>query len=180
MTIQALIERVHENAKAKGFWDIHEATTIPAKIPLDLKVDIQYAIVAQKLALVSTEIAEFEAEAVERNRKAMLEELADVVIRVFDLCGYLETTLPEDVLATRSHMYSTGWGVAAALYREVALAVQSHRKGRHDFELHIEKTVRFAQDFVCGNYANTYALRRAVEEKMQKNESREHRHGAAY
>jgi len=72
------VKECHYNAQVKGFYD--EPLPFPAQI-----------------MLIVTELAE----AVEADRNgdwyALREELADVAIRLFDLCGYLSIDLDAEV-----------------------------------------------------------------------------------
>lgn len=70
LVINELARKIHENARAKGFYD--EAVSFP-----------------QSIALIHSEASE----ALEAHRNAeptenIIEELADIVIRVLDTCGY--------------------------------------------------------------------------------------------
>jgi NTP pyrophosphatase (non-canonical NTP hydrolase) len=68
MKINQLIKEAHETAKSKGWWDEQKET-------------------GTLLALIHSEVSE----ALEADRKGdqenFEEELADVCIRIFDLCG---------------------------------------------------------------------------------------------
>lgn len=186
MNVSEMIEAAHEQAVKSGFWD--DLTRIGFQIdmndePSEEMKTVENMAVAQKLALISTEIMEFEVEAsrLPRNRDAMLEELADVVIRIFDLAGYLRLPIANSVLKGRLHLYSTATGVALALYRNVATAVQAHRKEETTRVLtSLEDAVRVAQDFAAYTFEDSYALVRAIEMKMEKNRSRPHKHNASY
>ena len=83
------IKECHEMAKSKGFWD-HSFNF------------------AEKIALIHSELSE--ALEADRNTNPKLSdkfpqflerdvELADVLIRLFDLCGHLEVDLPAIVIA---------------------------------------------------------------------------------
>lgn len=79
MNIKDLIDQVHANAVNKGFWD-----TEPN--------------MGEKIALCHSELSE----ALEALRMGdddnFKEELADTVIRIFDLCGYLKIDLETEII----------------------------------------------------------------------------------
>ena len=78
MNLNELSKLAHSIAKEKGFWDKSR------KIP-------------EVLMLIVTEVAE----ACQADRKddydKFKEELADIYIRLFDLCGYLEIDIEEEI-----------------------------------------------------------------------------------
>jgi NTP pyrophosphatase (non-canonical NTP hydrolase) len=105
--LRQMQNEAHENAKSKGWWDGIE------------KKDL--TVIPEKLCLIHSEVSE----ALEDYRDGKLEEsmlengkpvgfpseLADVVIRIFDLCGHLEIDLEGAILrkmafnATRPHRH---------------------------------------------------------------------------
>ncbi len=103
MTINELVKKAHENAACHGFWDN----------PLDFGTAI---------ALIHSELSE----ALEEHRKGdgflsyvkdgkpegIAAELADAVIRIADLCGYmgidLESVISEKMKYNESRPYRHG------------------------------------------------------------------------
>ena len=79
LSVQELCVLCHEIAKSKGFWD-------------------EKRNIGEALMLVVTELAE----AMEAHRKQDVEnfkeELADVFIRLFDLCGGLQMDVESEIL----------------------------------------------------------------------------------
>ena len=76
MQINELVQLCHQTAKAKGFWEASDN-------------------IGEKLMLIVTEVAEAmeELRKEEFNEAAFNEELADILIRTFDLAGYLNLDL---------------------------------------------------------------------------------------
>jgi NTP pyrophosphatase (non-canonical NTP hydrolase) len=105
MNIRELQDRAHTHAAEKGFWDDYNVTI--AKCLLDKNPEmvepIRAAFIGQKLALIHSEVTEALEEVREGNYSAthspggkpegLPSELADVVIRVADLCGALNIDL---------------------------------------------------------------------------------------
>lgn len=89
LSLLALVGQAHTTAREKGFWDV----------PRVMLAEDKDAKVCQKLALIHSEVSE----AVEAIRQAdptknnLSEELADIVIRVADLAGYLQVDLEHEV-----------------------------------------------------------------------------------
>lgn len=87
MSLNQLATEIHATATEKGFWDID-----------DLDVDF----VLSKLALVHSEVSEtLEAVRKSKGERAVVEEMADTIIRILDLyegmkdSGWLESDFDE-------------------------------------------------------------------------------------
>ena len=80
MKLNEYCKECHETAKEKGFW-------------------FKSQNIGEKLMLIVTEVSE----ACEADRKDdkenFKEEIADVFIRLFDLCGYLEIDIEKEINA---------------------------------------------------------------------------------
>ena len=83
IAITDAIAECHDYARAKGFWRnsdyLYSARVGTSWTNID--------VIMAKLALVHTEIEEFREALFEENVSGQAEEIADVVIRVFDLAG---------------------------------------------------------------------------------------------
>jgi len=90
MEINKLITDAHENAVKHGFWDYYNS------IDKD-SVEVKKAFITQFLALIMCETTE----AIEGLRKNdndnFKEELADIAIRLADLCGGLDIDLETEI-----------------------------------------------------------------------------------
>lgn len=81
------VEEIHELAKSKGWWDGER------NIP-------------EVLCLIHSEVSEALEAYRRRDDENMREELADVVIRVWDLCGYLGVDIASEV--EKKHEFNKG------------------------------------------------------------------------
>ena len=105
MDIKELVKKSHKNAREKGFWKEYEISCYELNNALknfssrniEECIFIKNAIISQSLLLIVSEITE----AVEGLRKGDVdnfkEELADVAIRLADLCGGLDIDLEEEI-----------------------------------------------------------------------------------
>ena len=108
MNIQDLVKEAHENAKKHGFWEdvemlVHEYDEIDileaamCKEWIDgCKSDLSNAI-CTRLMLIVGEVAEAMEGLRKNDRANFQEELADIMIRVFDLAGGLEVDLESEI-----------------------------------------------------------------------------------
>ena len=83
ISINDLVDSAHKYAVSRGFWD----NLAPSNVTVRLS----------KLALITSEIGEC-VEAIRVVDGNIAEELADVVIRVFDLAGALDIDLEQAIL----------------------------------------------------------------------------------
>lgn len=91
MGLNELTKIIHESARAKGFWDDYDTST--------LKNSMYF--VAAKLLLISSEVNEA-AEELRKKGSRMIStefksELADILIRTLDLAGGLEINIENAV-----------------------------------------------------------------------------------
>lgn len=106
----AVQEAAHDNSVQKGFWeDVHEAFSSSYALSSPERMDyLRNLVLSQKLMLIGDELSEaWEGHLVgNRSVKAagfssVEEELADVVIRMMDLCGYFGFRVAEEL--ARAH-----------------------------------------------------------------------------
>lgn len=159
LEITATIRMAHENAREKGFWESEN--------------------VGEHFALVHTEAEEFENAFFDSGNP--IEEVADIVIRVFDLCGYLAVTLPQNVLSpTPVQMSMEPEDFAIQIHRFTARATQAHRKSRADEVIeNLDAIVRYCALYSEGFFGSG-ALENMIRQKMTSNAARPRKHGALY
>ena len=129
MKLNELRDKVHENAKAKGFYKPEESTAVLLRGIEPACSGAKHAFFAQKIALIHSELSEaLDADRMNNTTKSKIknagyttsdaglicseyfvnnfnnlvkntveDELADVIIRVLDLCGYLEIDIEKHV-----------------------------------------------------------------------------------
>ena len=97
MEINKLIKDAHENAVKHGFWeDVEELEwlRIGFKNPV---CTIDDNAISTRLMLIVGEVAEAQEGLRHNDRDNFKEELADICIRVFDLCGGLDIDLETEI-----------------------------------------------------------------------------------
>lgn len=108
--INELAKEINKTNKTKGFWDNMnysiDITKDQVRV-IGLSKHIKDAFIAQKLALVHTEVSEaVEAtrlEGYEENgyglytKDSFVDELADTIIRVLDICGQLDIDIEKQI-----------------------------------------------------------------------------------
>jgi NTP pyrophosphatase (non-canonical NTP hydrolase) len=97
-TIDNIAEQCHKTSREHGFWE-HEVV-YPNGHPRDgFNCVLNPSIIGEKLALIHSEVSEALESARENHPDDIMEELADTVIRVFDLAVYVQgsRTVPGSV-----------------------------------------------------------------------------------
>jgi len=98
MGINELIESAHRNAKNKGFWeDWHQAISTGVATER-IRKNMQNNAIGNRLMLISGEVSEAHEALRKKDSANFAEELADIVIRVADLCGGLNIDLEQEVI----------------------------------------------------------------------------------
>lgn len=178
MKINELVKAAHENAVEKGFWDN------PREI-------------GTLIALIHSEVTE----ALDTNTcEEFCEELADICIRIFDLCGGLnvdlETILNKAantvVISTWDATFSTleksfndshsqilsEQGVALDVHSCLSYALEADRNNNKD-----DFAVCIAGAFLLTLFwaaSRGYKIENALIQKMEKNRQRPRLHGKSY
>lgn len=93
MTIKELVETAHENARKHGFWEDWDRRCSSG---LALQDDYNNAI-ATRLMLIVSELGEALEALRCGDKENFAEELADVAIRLGDLCGGLNIDLESEI-----------------------------------------------------------------------------------
>jgi NTP pyrophosphatase (non-canonical NTP hydrolase) len=104
LTILALVNTAHDNARIHGFWDDVEQLKVTLT-PRQCE-NLDHIIYGQKIALIHSELSE----SLEGDRKNLPDdhlpeyqmkfiELADAMIRIADLAGYLGIDLEAAIIA---------------------------------------------------------------------------------
>ena len=92
MEINKLVQEAHENAVNKGFWDDYRKA-----ISSDSPEKLINVYISQFLMLIVSELSEAQDGLRHGNYDNFKEELADVAIRLADLCGGLEIDLEYEI-----------------------------------------------------------------------------------
>ena len=118
---QRLARDIHNNADKKGFWDEAKTTYLQRVEPGNdespftgdhgLQKWVDELIVSQKLALIHSEVTEALEALRESNPESskipgftcLEEELADVVIRILDLAGWMSLDIGGAIVAKMNH-----------------------------------------------------------------------------
>lgn len=122
-TLAEVVTEAHDNSKAHGFYDASSRIKgeLYASAPPEFVEAYERSLIAEKLALIHSEVSEA-LECLRGGLGSMIglngkpeglpSELADVVIRVADLCGMLEVDLNAEVALkmkyNRSRPYKHG------------------------------------------------------------------------
>lgn len=117
MEINELVQKAHQNAIEKGFWEYFYNNRIIQVIENTKEQDeicdtLENAFISQNLLLIVSEISEAMEGLRKNDMDNFREELADVAIRLADLAGALEIDLEEEIVKkmeknkNRPHMHN--------------------------------------------------------------------------
>jgi len=102
MNINELVQQAHENAVSKGFWEEVDVTGIEglkyAFINYWELTNEENNAIGNRLMLIVSELAEAQEALRKDDRENFKEELADVAIRLGDLCGGLDIDLEAEII----------------------------------------------------------------------------------
>lgn len=114
MTIKELVKKAHENARKHGFWEDWDSICWEDGLPkredstLDIKELFNHAI-ATRLMLIVSELGEALEALRHDDKENFAEELADVAIRLADLCGGLGIDLEAEIKKKMEKNKSRGY-----------------------------------------------------------------------
>ena len=80
-----LVKEAHDNAQEHGFHKVYE--DMLSMTPADQRRGVRRTILLAQLALIASEVGEAVREIQHGDEQSMAVELADVVIRILDMCG---------------------------------------------------------------------------------------------
>jgi len=97
LNIKTLVIEAHENAVNHGFWeDIADLQLLKTRFSHPaFKIDVNA--LSTRLMLIVGEAAEAQEGLRKNDRDNFQEELADICIRIFDLCGGLDVDLEKQI-----------------------------------------------------------------------------------
>jgi NTP pyrophosphatase (non-canonical NTP hydrolase) len=97
MNINELVKNAHKNAVNKGFWEDVDLQwhSVAFNNPA---TEIDINAIGNRLMLIVGELAEAQEGLRHNDRENFKEELADVAIRLADLCGGLDIDLESEIL----------------------------------------------------------------------------------
>ena len=95
--INELVGEAYDNSTEHGFTGIYDG--LMAAVPSEQKKAMRRTTILAKLGLIASEVGEAVSAVQHGDDAALAEELADVVIRVMDLCGGEHINLGREILA---------------------------------------------------------------------------------
>lgn len=96
--INSLAELIHSNSREKGFYAFEVDRSIPTKLLLITSEVIEAMDVIRKEFPSYYEATHSEYVRDERYQGHFAEELADIVIRVFDLAGFCDVKIGDEII----------------------------------------------------------------------------------
>ena len=95
-SLDRLVSEAYDNATEHGFSQIYD--DLMAAVPVEQRRAMRRTILLAKLALITSEVGEAVSALQHGDDTAFAEEVADIVIRVLDLCGGAQIDLGDEVL----------------------------------------------------------------------------------
>jgi NTP pyrophosphatase (non-canonical NTP hydrolase) len=92
MHIEDFIAKAYSNANQKGFWEDLDCSLKEVSTQDELNA------IGNRLMLIVGEVAEAQEALRKNDKENFKEELADVAIRLFDLCGGLDVDLGAEIV----------------------------------------------------------------------------------
>ena len=96
LSVERLVDEAYDNATEHGFSAIYD--DLMAAVPVEQRRAMRRTILLAKLALITSEVGEAVRALQHGDDLAFQEEVADIVIRVLDLCGSDHIDLGEEVI----------------------------------------------------------------------------------
>jgi NTP pyrophosphatase (non-canonical NTP hydrolase) len=97
LTIKQLVKEAYKNAKAKGFWEDWEEIEQTKIGDEETYRQLKNNAIGNRLMLIVSELGEAEEALRHNDIDNFKEELADVAIRLADLCGGLNIDLEDEI-----------------------------------------------------------------------------------
>lgn len=104
-TMENLQKNLHANSKDKGFWEGPDNQNIPTKLMLIVS-EVAEAMEAHRVGNPLSTKLHADGEVIDKvdiNKTVFAEEMADVVIRVMDLCEHMGIELGRVILAKANY-----------------------------------------------------------------------------
>ena len=109
-SLAELIDEAYDNSTEHGFTKIYD--DLMDAVPVELRRDMRRTTLLAKLALITSEVGEAVSALQHGDDPGFAEEVADIVIRVLDLCGYAHINLgcimPSKMQINRKRPYLHG------------------------------------------------------------------------
>lgn len=187
--LNALAKQIHENAKAKGFWD---NTRNVGEVFMLIVSELSEALEAHRKGKIC-KVVDFEkwmyrygAESVFQNnfevdiKDTFQDELADVVIRTLDFCYYNQTDIEKSssIVEGVDIMKVVGDNVGQVLMNINSLIVSAYvATSKREVDAFLYSATK-----LCFSLAESqgFDLMQHIELKMQYNATREHLYGKKY
>lgn len=95
-SLHRLVDEAFDNSTEHGFTKIYD--DLMDAVPVEQRRAMRRTILLAKLALVTSEVGEAVSALQHGDDPGFAEEVADIVIRVLDLCGYAQINLSDEVI----------------------------------------------------------------------------------